>query len=1400
MDTSTTFKSIRYMVGGVAAFSRKWKSCALGAVMASAMALPTTALGWDYANVPMFWSAGVNPNVMLMIDDSGSMHEMLGNQRYQDYLDGSLTVNAAGATVAPIVVGSGADDWNDPWYWCSVYNNSTKRCTTTNGTLDNNASGVSQPSLFAFQTPHLQATDYAKSWNTATSTCSAPCIKLGSPVTFLLTAHGFIDGQKVVYSRSSGSSNIGLTNNGTYYVKLVDANSFRLSLTRGGAVVNSSGTSSGTTHVITGKKVNNSFNYLYQFTSGTNRGSSLSNKVYCDVSKAPGDYGFILSSGDTMLLDGDNAELYPLSLKVGVMVSKNSSGNSFDNCIRFKESIAAKSPPALGVNALGSEPAANYAYPDSTDVYSTLNGDFAMFLLNRHNRTNYTSINFETFPSVDPDDSVNDANDFRIIPNASRMETARQAARDIVWNNFRKMQIGLASFNGSNGQINQAIGTGADPVADRQKMIGDSNGTDFPFNRDDTAGVWQANGNTDGAIGLLRAENGTPLAATQTAINNYFKGTVSSGITTGPVKYRCQKNYAVIMTDGDSNDTYLNNNAQSGYDTDLMGASTNIGYGAGNDSGGQPWNDTSFGSQWAKQNIVTYTIGLGLENDLLNSTPLLNSISVPASDIGADSIANSIKLTAHGLTTGDPVNVGTCTGTDYTCMYYAVPVDANHFRIARSKLHANNCATTYSISATSCLAIPGSGARTVSTGPGKSFFAYTPEGLSQSMNEVFADISNLTASASAVSANSKQFGAENVVYQGTFNTEDWSGVLKAYGIAFDGTGKLVLTTKWTTTSTMDTPAKLAAAAGKMFTWKEGVSTGGAVALDAAGTGLLSLPAAQQAGIGGLNGLRWLQGNNIVSPPGFRAHSPYGLLGDIINADPLFVSALNNGYDIAGPGASLYKAFVTDNRPDKDSSGNDIPGTGRPPMLYVGANDGMLHVIDANTGAEKMTYIPFGSTRSATEPTKLFETTQDAYLGNNHRYFVDGATTAGDVNSGIGSQPWRTYLVGALGAGGKTVYAIDITDPTNFSTASIKWEYADTELGYTFGKPLIARLGDNNFYAIFGNGLDSASGKAGVYLVDLNNVTNVKKLTTSLAGPNNGMMTVQVALDSSRNVSAIYGGDIKGNIWKYAVSSAGVISAAQLLFTASSPTAPTQQSVTGGIRLGKHPLGYGTLVYFGTGKYFENVDGGYNSVSSVPHQDTFYAVLDKADGATVSRSSLVQQTFSISVVTGTGPNDGTIRTSSVNAVNYSSTGANPNKKGWYIELLNSTTAQGERVVSMPVLAGSRIIFVSIVPVVGDKCAATGSSWLNELNAIDGQELPDRVLDTNGDGVIDNNDALSSSLQLEGFASEPTIIKGTGVDTKIMGSTSVTKSIQAVRETPGIPTIPGGSGRMSWQQLQ
>ena len=143
-----------------------------------------------------------------------------------------------------------------------------------------------------------------------------------------------------------------------------------------------------------------------------------------------------------------------------------------------------------------------------------------------------------------------------------------------------------------------------------------------------------------------------------------------------------------------------------------------------------------------------------------------------------------------------------------------------------------------------------------------------------------------------------------------------------------------------------------------------------------------------------------------------------------------------------------------------------------------------------------------------------------------------------------------------------------------------------------------------------------------------------------------------------------------------------------------------------------------------------------------------------------------------------------------------------EKGWYIDLTENGTKKGERVVSTPVLSGSRIIFVSIVPSGGDKCISNGTSWLNELNALDGNQLDDKVLDTNGDGKIDNLDTKVSSVQLDGMASEPSILQsGDGKsEKKIMGSTSATSSILTVTEKPSESPAVGGTGRMSWEQVQ
>jgi type IV pilus assembly protein PilY1 len=400
-----------------------------------------------------------------------------------------------------------------------------------------------------------------------------------------------------------------------------------------------------------------------------------------------------------------------------------------------------------------------------------------------------------------------------------------------------------------------------------------------------------------------------------------------------------------------------------------------------------------------------------------------------------------------------------------------------------------------------------------------------------------------------------------------------------------------------------------------------------------------------------------------------------------------------------------------------------------------------------------------------------------------------------------------------------VYAIDISTPssTGLDTSAIKWDYnyksvigSDSttapKLGYTFGKPVIGRLGDNNWYAFFPNGTDSNDDKARVFVIRLGDAATALNVHTlevtdgaSKTSPN-GMMVIQARVDSARTIKAIYGGDMRGNIWKFDLSgitsgsSAWPSTVATPLFTATTsgvPTGSNRQAITGGMRLGEYPGTTDTIVYFGTGKYFENVDKLFNASTSKPLFDSFYAVLDKGTSG-LNKTQLTAQTF-----TAEGTNT---RTATATAWDNS-------KFGWYIDLKLATAAngKGERVLTQPLLYGGRIIFVSMFPAATDPCNSTGTSWLNELDALSGSQITEDghgVLDTNGNGVIDSGDAVIASVKVEGMASEPSVIQNAaGQEFKVMGSTSSATPIRSIAEStpPGVG-LPGGAGRMSWTQLQ
>ncbi len=254
---------------------------------------------------------------------------------------------------------------------------------------------------------------------------------------------------------------------------------------------------------------------------------------------------------------------------------------------------------------------------------------------------------------------------------------------------------------------------------------------------------------------------------------------------------------------------------------------------------------------------------------------------------------------------------------------------------------------------------------------------------------------------------------DTLVYQALFNSGDWSGQLVAYTLNSDGT---LGATKWDT----DTAGVIPAPADRnIFTWNGSAQ----VLFTAANFG--SLSATQQTALQTPTCLTdatacakaridWLRGDQSKEADKtggiFRQRSKP--LGDVVNSDPLFVSGENYGYvkfanTQQRAAETVYVAYLTAKK-------------SRKAMLYVGANDGMLHALDADTGTEQFAYIPNGVF------SKLSSLTNPAY---SHTYFVDGPSYAADayINTGDGLR-WHTILVGSLGAGGRSVFALDITDP------------------------------------------------------------------------------------------------------------------------------------------------------------------------------------------------------------------------------------------------------------------------------------------------------------------------------------------------------------------------------------
>ncbi len=707
--------------------------------------------------------------------------------------------------------------------------------------------------------------------------------------------------------------------------------------------------------------------------------------------------------------------------------------------------------------------------------------------------------------------------------------------------------------------------------------------------------------------------------------------------------------------------------------------------------------------------------------------------------------------------------------------------------------------------------------------PDNYVLATQPQNLVSGLSSAFVDIDNRTSTAAAVALNSSTISSETRVYQAQFNTAYWSGDLIAWPINSDGS--VGTTASWRASSnvpawnsrviitrrgTIGTGTR-----GVPFTWPAIPASPTASEIDSYQVAYLKTGGVTDTV--GSNRLEYLRGNTALEPTTFRDRNGYKL-GDLIDSAPVHVGTplyLPNGVESTSP-HSTFRASVAS----------------RTPVVYVGGNDGMLHGFNASTGVEVLAYVPY-----AVFPD-LYRLTATSY---SHRYYVDGQITYGDVygafaNCSSGSC-WRTVLIGSLGGGGKGIFALDITDPSSFTQANANsislWELTsdrdlsttsddDADLGYTYGQPIIAKMHDGSWRAIFGNGYNSSSEKSVLYLVDIVSPTasgGIVKITLDSTAANGNGLSAPAVVDSDGDYIAdyIFAGDLKGNVWKVDVTATNSGgwgsfyksgSTPEPLFKAENPSG-TPQPIASRPDVGNQPAAGvgGFMVYFGTGQYLQESDKSNTNVQS------FYGIWDRNTSASasvsapaVSSARLMPQTISTATVGGT-----TVRTISNYPINNwgdsgsgcSTSSASGRCMGWKVDL--PTT--GERVITDPLLlatsSDSRVLFATMIPS-NVPCSYGGTSWIMELNPLNGGPLSTTIFDVNDDGVFNTNDMVSSNAapagiqDTTGILSTPRILQGgtqspPGIMHKYFGSTEGT--IVEKKNSGGV-----NPRRQSWRQLK
>lgn len=588
-------------------------------------------------------------------------------------------------------------------------------------------------------------------------------------------------------------------------------------------------------------------------------------------------------------------------------------------------------------------------------------------------------------------------------------------------------------------------------------------------------------------------------------------------------------------------------------------------------------------------------------------------------------------------------------------------------------------------------------------------------GLTAAFADIAAKIKSFTTSFSTALPQVTTSG--NASFSSQFDSGDWTGEVSASELSFDTSNNPVLTKKWDFSAVLATQTY-----DNRLIATRNSQTGVGVPFR-----LASLATAQQTALNpsfttasdAQNYLNYLRGDKTNettstttgSTKAYRSRTK--LVGDIVGSKalpwgpPAFPFS-----DATNPGYSTFKTTWQN----------------RPTVVYVSANDGMMHAINGaltgtDAGKEMFAYIPSSLFQG---PNGTPNTDGLASLGNpsfTHHYMVNAtpnvydidlartADDAGALYTGTPTANWRTVLIGGQGKGGKSYFALDVTDPAGIVTngettlaSKVLWEFSNAttgmsgELGYGYGTPAVVKTRKYGWVAIFPSGYNNADGKGYILIVNPRNGQLLEKVTT-----NTGSTTTDAGLAhleafvidyTNGTTDSVYAGDLLGNLWRFDLTGTAAYPNATNIATLTSPGASaTPQPVTSRPTIAIHPKTKKRVVMVGTGRLLHTTD-----IASTQIQ-TFYSIFDGSNARFNASSDLP-----------TGLSFPLSRSNLADDTGNSLTGVtiNPDTQmGWFEDLGQSASGRGWRVVSDSDTFFGTVNFAAIMPD-GGVCDPSGNS--------------------------------------------------------------------------------------------